>query len=112
MSSLLSVSGLASGLDTDNIIDGLVSIEHEKVTRLETKKSNDELTLSAWGTLSSNLSTLESKAEALKDPDSFDKFAITSSDDEIVTIKGEDGGTPGSFSVAVYQLAKSEKIMS
>ncbi|OGS34775.1 MAG: hypothetical protein A2293_11865 [Elusimicrobia bacterium RIFOXYB2_FULL_49_7] len=112
MSEGISVGGLASGLDTNGIIDGLVAIEKQQVTRLETKQKNFELTLSSWGTLSTNLTTLSRKAEGLHDPDTFDKFKITSSDEEIVTIEGKDGGTPGSFSLGVYQLARSEKIMS
>lgn len=112
MSEGLSVGGLASGLDTNAIIDGLVAIERQKITRVETKQKNVNLTLSSWGTLSNNLSTFIRKAESLKNPDTFDKFNITSSNDEIATIEGGDGGMPGQFTVGVYQLARNEKIMS
>ena len=39
----MTVGGLASGLDTTSIINGLIQIEQQRVTREEKKKSDIEL---------------------------------------------------------------------
>ncbi|OGJ94701.1 MAG: hypothetical protein A2350_08575 [Candidatus Raymondbacteria bacterium RifOxyB12_full_50_8] len=108
----LSIGGLASGLDTNAIIDGLVNIERSRITRVETQKDNYNLTLSSWGDLSSKLSELSRKADTVNNAESFDKYSLTSSNEDIVTLEGLEGGSPGTFSIGVYQLAQSEKIMS
>lgn len=108
----ISIGGLVSGLDTNSIIDGLVAIEQSRVTKLETTQESFNVSISAWGSLVTNLNTLQAKGRELSDPDNFDKFSITSSNEDILTIEGKDGGNPGSFAISVFQTAKSEKIMS
>ncbi|MBL8027726.1 MAG: flagellar filament capping protein FliD [Fibrobacteres bacterium] len=111
-SSGMSVGGLASGIDTTAIIDGLVGIEKQKVTRLEIKQDNASLTLTAWGTLQSNLTSLQSKGESLSKAANFDKYTLTTSNEDIVSLVGGDGGLPGAYEIGVYQTAKYEKAIT
>ncbi|MFH0920267.1 MAG: flagellar filament capping protein FliD [Fibrobacterota bacterium] len=108
----MSVGGLASGLDTSSIINQLVALERLTVTRLEKKQESFNLTLSSWGTLKSDLTTLKTKGETLSEADLFDKFQVASSNEDILTVEGRDNGNPGTFAIQVFQTAKSEKIMS
>jgi len=108
----ISVGGLASGIDTTAIIDGLIGIEKQRVTRLEIKQDNAGLALTAWGTLQSNLTTLQSKADSFAKPANFDKYTLSSSDEDILTLVGGEGGVPGAYDIGVYQVAKAEKAMT
>jgi len=108
----ISVGGLASGLDTNSIIDQLVALEKLTVTRLVKKQESFNLTLSSWGTLKSNLTSMQAKGEALDNSDDFDEYKLASSNEDILTLEGRDGGSPGSFAIQVFQTAKSEKIMT
>ena len=76
-SSLLSVGGLASGLDTNSIIDGLVTIEKQSIVKMQSKQDAYNLAITTWGTLQASLSTVQGKGKALSVGDNFDKFLIT-----------------------------------
>ncbi len=108
----ISVGGLASGIDTTAIINGLVGIEKQKIKRLEGKQDNANLALTAWGTLQSNLTSLQTKADSLSKASNFDKYTLTSSHDDILELVGKEGGFPGSYDISVFQTAKAEKAMS
>jgi flagellar hook-associated protein 2 len=108
----ISVGGLASGIDTTAIIDGLIGIEKQRVTRLEIKQDNAGLALTAWGTLQSNLTSLQSKADSFAKPANFDKYTLSSSNEDILTLVGGEGGVPGTYDIGVYQVAKAEKAMT
>lgn len=108
----ISVGGLASGLDTTNMINQLVALEQVRVTRIENKQESVNVSLTTYGTLVSNLTTLQRKCASLGDADQFDKYTLASSNETILTIDGRDGGMPGSFGINVFQLARSEKILS
>lgn len=108
----LSVGGLASGLDTNSIISGLVAIEQRRVTREETKKSDYELKLTTFNELKTKLEDFYKKAKDLDKATAFDIFKSTSSNEEIATISGETGGTSGNYDVQVKQLASTLKVAS
>ena len=108
----LSVGGLASGLDTNSIISGLVAIEQRRVTREEDKKSDYELKLTTFNELKTKLEEFYKKAKDLDKPTAFDVFKSTSSNEDIATISGETGGTSGNYDVEVKQLASTLKVAS
>src|SRR5688572_18098463 len=108
----LSVGGLASGLDTNSIINGLVAIEQRRVTMEETKKSDYELKLTTFNELKGKLESFYKKAGDLDKITAFDVFKGTSSNEEIATITGETGGTTGNYDVEVKQLATTLKVAS
>jgi flagellar hook-associated protein 2 len=111
-SGTLAVGGLASGIDTNSMMDSLVSIEQQKVTNIQKKQESAKTTLSAFGQLKSQLSTLKDKAATLATMDGFSLYKSTSSDDSVANIIGTGNGVQGSFSVGVNQLASGLKISS
>ena len=108
----LSVGGLASGLDTNSIISGLVAIEQRRVSMEETKKSDYELKLTTFNELKGKLDSFYKKAGDLDKITAFDVFKGTSSSEEIATITGATGGTSGNYDVVVKQLASTMKVAS
>jgi len=108
----LSVGGLVSGLDTNSLIDGLVSIENQKVTSIEKRKAQTQATLSSLGDLQSKFMGFAALARDLNDMKDFDLYKATSSDATTVELQGGTEGLEGSFAVRVQQLASSWKVAS
>jgi flagellar hook-associated protein 2 len=71
-----SVGGLASGLDTKAIIDQLVQIDGRSKTRLEWKQQLWTARKSAWSDLNTRLMTLQTAANALINPSTWDMSAV------------------------------------
>jgi len=112
MAESISVGGLASGLDTNGIIDGLVKIEQQRVTREETIQSNYQVKLDAFNELTSKIQSLATAAKDLDTQKSLNLFATTSSNDSIVTVTGDSEATSGNYDVKVGSLATSQKAAS
>jgi len=105
-------SGLASGLDTDQIISQLMAIERRPVTRLQAKVTAYQNAISMYEDLSSKLSTLRTAARAL---DSFWEFQIkqaTSSDEDVLTASASFAADAQSHEITVQQLARAESEVS
>jgi flagellar capping protein FliD len=108
----LSVGGLASGLDTTSIINGLIQIETQRVTREEKKKSDIELKLSTFNDLKTKLTDFYTQAKEMEKTTAFNVFSSTSSDEAVANITGDAGATAGNYDVKVLGLASSMKVAS
>ncbi len=108
----MTVGGLATGLDTNSIITGLIGIEQQKVTREQVKQSDYQLQLSTFNDLKTKLSDFDAQAVAMNKTTALNIFAASSSDETIAKISGVDGASPGNFDVRVDSLASSLKIAS
>jgi flagellar hook-associated protein 2 len=108
----MSVGGLASGLDTNNIIAQLTALEQAKVTREEKKKDNAQSTLDKFKELETKLLSLQTKAKGLELPKDFNLFKSTSNYEDYATVSGGEGATAGSYELVVKQLASTLKVAS
>jgi flagellar hook-associated protein 2 len=103
---LLSVGGLASGIDTDGLVKKLIDAERRPVTLLEGRKQRLDEQDKSFQDLNSKLLALKSQADALKDPAKFYPRAVTSSDDTVAKATATPGSARGTYSVTVTQLAR------
>ena len=108
----LSVGGLASGLDTNSIIDGLVKIEQRRVEQATEKKKGYEVKLSKFNELNTKLNDLAEKAKGLDKLTAFNLFKPTSSDTDLAEIDGSTDATPGNYDIKTLALASSQKVAS
>jgi len=108
----MSVGGLASGLDTNNIIAQLTALEQAKVTREVKKKENAQLTMDKFKELETKLLSIQTKAKTLELPKDFNVFKSTSNYEDYATISGGEGATAGQYGLIVYQLATTQKVAS
>lgn len=108
----LSVGGLASGLDTNSIIDGLVKIERSRVSREEAKKRSYDLKLSTFGDLQTRLQEFDKKAGDLDNVKAFNLYTSTTSDETLAKISGGTDATPGNYDIKTVSLATSLKVAS
>lgn len=109
--SLLTFGGLASGLDTNAIIDAIMGAERVPLQHLQTKKANVDAAQSTVSSITSRLSSLKSAALALSTTAGYVALKASSSDASVVaTASG--GAAAGSFDVTVQQLAKEHRSYS
>lgn len=106
----ISMTGLSSGIDTDSLVKQLVAIEQQKVTAIQTKQSNSQLSLTNIGTLQGMLTTLSSKATNVSKMSSFDVFKASTTNDAVATVEGTGSGVQGNIDVNVKQMATSWKV--
>ncbi len=106
----LTVSGLSTGIDYDNLIQQLLEVERIPVQRLERQKTTFEQKGAAYTDLSNKLEALESAADALRLSTSFGGKETTVSDETVFTTNVSSSATTGNYSMTVNQLALAHKL--
>jgi flagellar hook-associated protein 2 len=106
----LNLSGLASGIDTQSIIDQLMAIERQPRARLQWNQSAVTARQNALKDIDTRLTSLKAAATALRDSSLWtDTQTVDSSDPTKVTGRRLSGAAPGPHTVAVNTLATSEQ---
>jgi flagellar hook-associated protein 2 len=104
------ITGLASGLNTDQIIQEEMSIYEQPVTNLQNQQNGLNAQNTALTNLQTELQTLQSDAFALGDPSLFaNQQTVTSTDASLVSASATSGSgaVVGGYQVAVSNLATS-----
>ena len=108
MPGAISVSGLASGLDTDQIISQLMQLERFPISRLQDKIKDLEEERKAVKSIRSNLLTLFHRAQDFSLGMVFGKFLSVSSEESVLTTETSGASaTRGSYDITVSQLASA-----
>lgn len=111
MATITSTTG-ASGLAIDAIVTGLMSIEKQPLTKIQTQISSYNTKLSAYGTLKSGLSTFQAAVDKLATAAKFNAQSAKLSEGSGMTATADGTATSGNYSIAVSQLATSQKLSS
>jgi flagellar hook-associated protein 2 len=106
----MSISGLASGLDTTTLISQLMQLETRPQDALKTRLTDAKADASAYRTINSTLSTLRSAAEALTKATTWTPTKATSSAAS-VSATASAGATPGSVAFTVSNLAATHTMI-
>ncbi len=104
----ITFGGLATGLDTKTLIEGLLAAERVPVTRLEGRRLLTQRRIDAFAALRPKVSTLETKAKELASATSFRSFSATSSDETFVGASATGKAVSGVYEIVVSQLAQNE----
>lgn len=108
--SIFRAGGLASGLDTNSIVDSLVKIESVPLDLLRARQSGMQTQVSILGDLASRMSALHDAAAAMKKGGVLAlQSASTASAFSITTTTG---GTAGRYQIEVTSLASAAKARS
>lgn len=111
MASITSSTG-ASGLAIESIVSGLMSLERQPITNINTRVSAFESKISAFGTVKSGLSTFQTAVRELSTASKFNAQTATLSNNDALTTTADGTATNGSYSISVSQLAQSQKLAS
>lgn len=109
MASITSSTG-ASGLAIESIVSGLMTVEKQPLTKIQTQVSAYNTKMSAYGTLKSGLSTFQAAADKLATAAKFNTQSAKLSDSTGITATADGTATNGSYSISVSQLAASQKL--
>lgn len=108
----ISFGGLGNGLDFGQVVDQLVKVAQLPVDRLTKKKTDLNSKFTDLTTVSTKVAALQSAAQALKLPTSFDKTSASVTDPTVLSVTASSSSTTGTYSIRVVQLAQSHQIVS
>ena len=102
----ISFGGLATGLDTESLIERLLTVEQQPITTLQTRRVKYQALSAAFQDLNTKLLSVKTAAEGLRDPATFFSRSVTSSDDEVATATATAGEMTGTFTLTTTALAR------
>lgn len=111
-STSIQVNGLASGIDTDAVIEQLLNIERIPLTRVDEREAEANTELTAWRSLNTRILALETSLTNLSSDSLFaGRKAATSNESAVVATAGE-GNDLGNYQVTVLSLATKHQQIS
>ncbi len=108
----ISFGGLGNGIDFGQVVDALVKVAQQPVDELTQKKSDLNTKFTDLTTLSTKVAAIQSAAEALRLPTSFDKTTASVTDSTVLSVSTDSTAAAGTYSIRVVQLAQSHQVVS
>ena len=108
MSDKLRMSGLISGMDTDSVIEALVSNKRQKVTTAKNDQKKLEWKQKIWDGINTNIKGLfQSHIGNMRFTSSYSKMKTAVSNPSVASVVTGDGAVNSTQKLRVKQLAKS-----
>lgn len=105
-------TGIGSGLDVEGLVTKLMDAERTPITQLDSKTTDINAKISAYGSLKSALATFQTKAKALSLPTKFNAFSSTSSNPDSLKVSAFSTASAGQHSIVIKQLAAAQSLAS
>ncbi len=107
-----SISGIVSGLDTQNIVDQLIELESYPLKLLQAKRELELKKKEAWRTIQTKLLTFKLQSYALARPTLYRVKDVSSSNESVLTATANANAQVGNYQLVVKQLASTHQLMS
>ena len=104
--------GIASGLDTNALIDGLVKVERRSIDILKAQGARYQAQQGVLSILASSLASVKSAAQNLSLSTDFNRRAISSSDEAGLKASASSSALIGFYTVNISSLAKAKVLQS
>lgn len=109
----ISFGGLATGLDTNAIVDQLMALERRPIERMAQDKTWLNARLAAFTAFDTNLSGFLASIENLGSSEDLRQKQVTAANEDFFSVSAEVDALPGtSYQVEVQSLAQVEKEVS
>ncbi len=110
----VSFQGLASGLNTDQIVQALLAPQQQEITNLQNQQNAITQRETIYSTIQADLTALQSAVNSLSSTTNnvFDGRTATSSNTNLATASASNGAPPGVYSFKVNSLAQAQEIAS
>lgn len=108
----INFAGLATGIDTESIIQKLTELQTRPMQRLMVRKSQLQSRMSAFDQFRGLVNNLATAAGALSVNSAFNSVRGSSSDTNVATITSSTEALPGTYELRVSKLAQAHKIVS
>jgi len=113
MATSTSTSGIVtSSIDVTKMVSSLMAVESQPLVLNEKKITAVNASLSAYGQLSSALSSFKDTVDTLKTTSQLTAQLATSSNTEVFTASSDGSASVTNYDIQVSQLAKSQKLIS
>jgi len=99
--------GVGSGLNDASLISTLVGIRQAPLTAMQTQQTNIQNASKTISSFASNLSALQTAANALSDPTQYSSYTASSSSSAIVA-SASSGAAGGTYNLQVTKLATAQ----
>lgn len=106
MAGTISVGGLATGLDTNSIIDQLVALEKQPLDLLQTQRDGIVAQQTALQTFNTKILAFLSAVDKVRDNGDVIARKATSSNTSVLTVAADGTAAPGITSITVTALAQ------
>ncbi len=110
----LNFTGLATGIDSAKIVEGLTAINQRRIDALKAQQTTITTKQTAFATLQGKLFDLQFKANALARSagGAFDGRKVSSSDSTALSAAAGTAAVPGTYSITVNSLAQANQLAS
>ena len=100
-------TGMASGIDTDEITEQLVEIERSSIRRVELRKENIQTEKEVWQGINQTMNEFDNSISSLRRSRTFTSRTARSSDEDIITASAGSRTARRSYDIDVEQLAQA-----
>jgi len=101
--------GLATGIDTGEIVRQLVEVESRSLRAKEEEKADQQIRSETLSELQTKLTAFRTKIRALADNTKLQAFNSATSDSDFITASANYNASEGSHSIQVKQLATTDR---
>lgn len=108
----MSVSGVTSYKDIEQLVETSVTKDREAVSRLEERKTNATQAKADWNSINSSLAAFKVSLQALQSSTTFYSKTATSSDTAVVSASSTSDAAITSYSLTGITLAKAASVSS
>ncbi len=110
----ININGVVSGIDTDNIVSGLMEIQQQQLDRMALRKNGFQQRQAAFKTVESRLLSLRADAGALSrnTNNPLTRLSVKSSDDEAISATASASAIPGVYQMTIDATAKAHQVAS
>ena len=112
MAAITSSVGLISGINTGALISQLISLDAAPVSLLQTRITSDQTLGAAYTALGSQLQTLQTTAQSLEQPATFQATTANSSNPSVVTATTTTGAAVGTYNLRVARTVTTQQLVS
>jgi len=112
MSPLQSIDGLASGLNTTEIIDSIMQYERRPAVLMEREQEQRTKEITTFNALTAKLIKLQTSIDALNSERSFNQASLKISNEDLLSATAEGRVESGSYSLNILALAANHQIAS
>ncbi|MGA2441581.1 MAG: flagellar filament capping protein FliD [Tepidisphaeraceae bacterium] len=112
MAQITSNIGIISGINTGAIVNGLISIDSQPVTLLQTQITSAKNQQQAYSSLEMQLTAMQQIGQNLALPQTFQEATTNSSNPNVLTATAGIGAAVGSYQFQVAQLVSTQQSIS
>ena len=106
----ISSLGIGSGLDLNTLLSGMKTAEQIPLAAIQKQQTSYTTKLTAYGQLSSTLSTFQSAAAALAKPELYQGVKASSTATDVVTATALSTASSGTYKLDVTQLSQAQSL--